>query len=509
VIGLLFLAAVATMAQEPSSPTFRGGVQLIQLTVVAQDKQGKPVMDLRREDFQVLDNGSPRDISLFVAEKPASSQPESKAPGVFTNQIASSAGSRAAYSVILIDNLFTDFLTTGRGGSEEGGGFGVQKALRALRSIPRNEKIAIYAMNSRKIDVLCEFTSDRDLLERQLRKWKASTDTPELSAEILTNDGGGPYASANAAATEHAVGDAYRHPAIRRAAASDDEISALADHLGGIPGHKRLIWLSNRFVISPSALRELSDAGFAIYPVDVDGVCVCPGASTCNTCPQRPVALMEGIAAQTGGVAFHGRNDLDVAIREAIEDGRTGYTLGFYRSDDDRSSQVHRIAVHVIRTDLTLRYGASYEVEPARTPAAATKPDLARALNAAADATAVSIRASATRAQDRLDIHVVVDAAGLKLALNRNQWIGRIEMGARFMAADGKPVGEAVSQRLNLNLRQATYDSVVQQGIAYHNVLKIPPAAVELRLLFANPASGKIGTFTLPLSEVPITGAVQ
>ena len=39
-------------------------------------------------------------------------------------------------------------------------------------------------------------------------------------------------------------------------------------------------------------------------------------------------------------------------------------------------------------------------------------------------------------------------------------------------------------------------------GLAYHKELKIPARAVELKLLFANPASGKIGTLTIPLSKV-------
>jgi len=41
---------------------------------------------------------------------------------------------------------------------------------------------------------------------------------------------------------------------------------------------------------------------------------------------------MDGIAALTGGVASYLRNDIHVAIREAIDDGRVSYTLGFYPS---------------------------------------------------------------------------------------------------------------------------------------------------------------------------------
>jgi hypothetical protein len=95
----------------------------------------------------------------------------------------------------------------------------------------------------------------------------------------------------------------------------------LADHLAGVPGRKNLIWLSNRFVIGPAALRRFSEANVAIYPVDLDGVCGGPD-DPLTRCPTRPKELMNSIASQTGGLAFYSRNDLEIAMHEAINDGR-------------------------------------------------------------------------------------------------------------------------------------------------------------------------------------------
>ncbi len=127
----------------------------MQVNVIAQDKQGKPIADIRREDFQILDNNSPREIALFLAEveNAALSEPELKVPGVFTNRIASSATPHTGYSVILIDNLFTDIAragcndrTQGCPPNEEGSANARLQALRTLRSIPAGEKIALYAI---------------------------------------------------------------------------------------------------------------------------------------------------------------------------------------------------------------------------------------------------------------------------------------------------------------------------------------------------------------------------
>lgn len=54
-------------AQE-KPPSFRVTTRLVELTVVAIDKHGNAVMDLKKEDFEVFDNGKPRKISLHRGE---------------------------------------------------------------------------------------------------------------------------------------------------------------------------------------------------------------------------------------------------------------------------------------------------------------------------------------------------------------------------------------------------------------------------------------------------------
>jgi hypothetical protein len=69
------------------------------------------------------------------------------------------------------------------------------------------------------------------------------------------------------------------------------------------------------------------------------------------------------------------------------------------------------------------------------------------------------------------------------------------------MAADGTEAGEVVSDTMTLNLRPATYTSMLETGLPYRKELMIPAKAVELKLLVGNLASGKIGTLTIPLPE--------
>ena len=72
---ILFLLAITAAAQDsPPEPTFRTGTELVQLSVVAQDKNGKAVADLRREDFQIFDNGAQQEIACFWRTNPLQSR---------------------------------------------------------------------------------------------------------------------------------------------------------------------------------------------------------------------------------------------------------------------------------------------------------------------------------------------------------------------------------------------------------------------------------------------------
>ena len=143
------------------------------------------------------------------------SGPEAGTRNTFTNRIATPAGSHNGYSVILIDNLFTIF---GDPDKEPGGrALARLQALRTLRSIPSGEKIAIYAVG-RKLEVICEFTSDRDLLERQLTAWTPSVDAPATSGEVLVIAIQWPSPGLRASQSLAAAQEAARLDALQRAA---------------------------------------------------------------------------------------------------------------------------------------------------------------------------------------------------------------------------------------------------------------------------------------------------
>ena len=60
--GLLLLTAVGTSTQEP---TFRSSTRIVPVITTVTDAQGRLVPSLEREEFTILDNGKPQDITFF------------------------------------------------------------------------------------------------------------------------------------------------------------------------------------------------------------------------------------------------------------------------------------------------------------------------------------------------------------------------------------------------------------------------------------------------------------
>src|SRR5688572_29084949 len=67
-VAVLLAASVATastLADAAQQPTFRSGTQFVPLFTTVTDAQGRLVPDLDRDQFTILDNGKPKNITVF------------------------------------------------------------------------------------------------------------------------------------------------------------------------------------------------------------------------------------------------------------------------------------------------------------------------------------------------------------------------------------------------------------------------------------------------------------
>ena len=60
------VAAVVVVAQQPQTPVFRSGTEIVDLYVTVTDRNGRLVPSLLQEDFEILDEGVVPEIVLFA-----------------------------------------------------------------------------------------------------------------------------------------------------------------------------------------------------------------------------------------------------------------------------------------------------------------------------------------------------------------------------------------------------------------------------------------------------------
>jgi VWFA-related protein len=404
----VLVLAVATLgsasgAQSASSPqptnpppALHASPRSIVLSVVVQDKDGHPVRGLKPQNFRVTESGVPQTIAR--TEEHSSQSPTSTArsfpslpPGTFTNYTPIAPGE--TLNILVIDALNTPLKDRN---------FIRSQVVQYARHADPNTRIAVFGLANRLI-LLQGFASGpsalRDVVERKLIARVPSTaDQPVADQQPGSNPPTAPssLASPTAKGSPPAVIVAANLRAFEeelgametafRVQYTLDAFNTLAHYLGAFPGRKNLIWFSGSFpfnvVPDPSLqhpftvadtdakeLREtvklLTRSQVAVYPVDARSLIAAsatkttPGShahslsidqSKVNQSQAAEHAMMEAIAASTGGRAFYNPESLADAVNSAVAAGSNYYTLTYSQTsleDDGSYRPVHVDAIGV------------------------------------------------------------------------------------------------------------------------------------------------------------------
>ncbi|MDR3727207.1 MAG: VWA domain-containing protein [Terracidiphilus sp.] len=322
VIPEITLTAANDVPDEPANApqTQEGGVtlkltsRLVDVGIVAYDKKGHPVKDLKQEDFEVYDNGRKQEIRFFSAlVSPSPTQPQVQpqaqaapnappeavpAEHAFSNRAADTAAGpgpapEAGATILLIDESHIAWADMNHAR---------QEILRFLATLPGGERVGLYTMTGLGFRVLEEVSTDHAALKARLQKWMPSAQSVALAQEEETRNrqhfdevhNVADLNSVNGNHTEVPDAEVPVDPQLltmgsNPARASLIILSSVARHLSAVPGHKNLIWVSSDNVfadwrdqavgidkspkfIDSYALRAqeaMNDAHAAVYPFDV------------------------------------------------------------------------------------------------------------------------------------------------------------------------------------------------------------------------------------------------
>ncbi|MES1260288.1 MAG: VWA domain-containing protein, partial [Acidobacteriota bacterium] len=486
--------ARAQISGEPEVPTLHSDTRVVQIAVSARDSHGRPVRGLTREDFKVTDQGKPRAIQIFGAsderDPEASSRPSAPLPAnVFTNRIPPPARTGRA-SAILFDGVNTAF---------EDQAWSRLKIIDLLRTLPAKDPIALYATTP-GLRILQDYTTERDLLLRSLQAFtpvppRGLSATPSGLGDASVRHPGAPPAESPAA-----EGRFFMDRRVENTLAT---LSAIGKHMAVLPGRKAILWVTSAF--PPGELRAsfpdrfsktvaaLNEANVAVYPIDARGL---------TPAPPVEIPTMQEFAESTGGRAFYGRNDLDAAITEALEDARTTYTLGFYVSDTEMDGRFHRLKVQVARPGIGLGYRHGYLAGAGETPGQEGKNEaLEASLLSPLDETAVGITAAIGISGGSLQVRLNLDPKTLSLKSAGDLSSGSLD--EMFVETDQSGrVYARIADHMQFQVTPKNRAAFAGRGLTYTKSLPLAPGATRLHIVIRDALGGHTGSVTVPLQEL-------
>ena len=566
--------AVGSAQSAPPGFSLHVSTRLVDIGVTAFDKKGKPVTDLTRDDFVIYDNGKKQNPRSFSHATAASVSPETVAsadiPVIYSNRIDATgivqpAGPTAPESstLILLDatSLNMRDLTNAR-----------ERILGFLDKLPASEPVGLYIRAGYGFRVLAEGTTDRAALISALRLWTPNAqdlararedevrnrqqfDTVQSSSDLQFV--GGNIAGSTSASSELAIpGGTSSNVGSKQTGEGTDStrqaltvVVAVAAHMGSIPGHKNLVWITSDNVlanwtgqgsgkgkgsnsVANLAIRTqeaLNDAHVSLYPFDASqletsstdaslqnadvqldqsvrdniptayqgDVMPTPNARASAQMQQDilPVqAAVQQMAEATGGRSFGRSGNLVADLKSVIEEGQATYLLSF-APDTQPDDQYHRLTVAVpSRRGITLRYrtGYLYSKEPTT-----LKERFKQAIWQPLDSTGIAIRAQRTNASSGAAVSLDIAATDVTLTQKGDRWTGNLDIFLVQRDATGMHA-ELKEQTLALALKSATYEKAMREGIPFDQYLEKTPDSGTLRIIVVDQNSGRIGSVTLP-----------
>jgi VWFA-related protein len=534
VIGIVCCAGtIAALAQTPAPPAqvppvFRSDTRLVEVSVVVHDKSGAPAVGLTRGDFTLYDEGKEQRIELFSvdSDQTVGTAPV-LAPGEYSNR--TEGRTSGAVTVVLFDRVNTS-LADQRQARDQ--------VVKVLGQIRREDRVALYVLDSTSLRMLHDFTSDSTSLIRVFSKQPAR-EAPEIDAlDVgdrplacpMCDEAGGLSGFLLGAAQD--LSNLVTKTRIEMSAAA---LETIAHRLAGVQGRKNLIWVSSGFPLVLSghlgveqmtepvdrATRAASDANVAIYPVDARGLVVnqMPSVMTSNATfgntgdlpprpPSRTVSFDSAkmLAADTGGRAFFNTNDIASAVRGALDDGRLTYVLGYYPSHGKWNGAFRAITVQVNRPGVDVRHRLGYAALPLPSvkTAAQTRTDaLLEQAGSPLEATGIGLTGRVTRdgAETSRDVTIAihVDPGAISIWRDGDNWSVSLALAIAQSTPDGQVVKSVVGD-VDVGVPAARYEQIMTKGFNFTRNVALVPTATRVQVVLRDPATGATGSLIIPVS---------
>ncbi|MEP7273440.1 MAG: VWA domain-containing protein [Acidobacteriota bacterium] len=526
-------------------PAIKVSTTLVEVRAVVTDRQDRLVKDLKKEDFEILENKQLQEVSFFsqitVGERVPSTPELAGNTGAAAERRRPGAASDSPTRTIV---LFVDNLHM----SDTSLLFAKQTLKRFIAEKLAEDDLVAVMTSGGTLGLFSQFTRDKRVLQYAVdkigaRSTNAHTNfTPYLASQVEL---GAPDAL-DFAIQVMAVEDAITGPrnmmeSLARARSSQImseatyqrriallTITALTERLATLPGQRLIVALSDGFTlygqggsIDTSDLQRVTSkaavAGVVIYTIDARGLAPPPGfdvslrgmngAPAANGFLSRAESdnenVLNALARDTGGEPYRNTNDLVGSMRKALDNNSSFYALSYYPGDDE-SSKFRRITVRVKgHPEYKVRAQQGYlpsALAKASKDAAVKTPQqrLAEAAVAPLAIADIGVFATADFIETEVDnaqvsLQVFIDGAKLQYTEEKERHRFALEMIALVFDASGKQI-KADSTAIQTNLLPASMERAKALGLRYSRRIELKPGTYQIRVGIRELETDKMGT---------------
>ena len=526
-------------AAQGQAPTFKVQVDYVEVDVLVTDGRGNYVRDLKREDFQVFEDGKPQAVTNFAlvdipierAERPLfAKQPVE--PDVRSNERPFDG----RVYVMLLDEAHTLPSNTAL----------VRRAAQKFidEKLGANDLMAVVFARGTVGgggSYGQEFTSNKRLLGLAVQNFTGSA--PRSATLNKMQD------YINTSAMRAAGGGAPPQDMDRQerefnARAMLEEMTAVADWFASVRGRKKTILLFSEgisydihdvfanggnnaasmitsrmqdfirsatkanvslYAIDPRGLMALSDGNIELVSVGTGD----PAAARLNESGLRDESRLareslQTFAEETGGFAVVNTNGFANAYDRIVQENSAYYVLAYYPPNPKRDGKFHKIEVRVTRPGLTVRSRRGYANPTGKVavpPKSVLSAELRDTLESPLPVSGLAMKVFAAPfkgAAPNASVLLGVELRGRDITTEASS---SLEMAVFAVDVKGK-VKASSRETLSLNLKPDTKTRVEQTGIRLLSRMNMPAGRYQLRIGARDSTGGALGSVLYDL-EVP------
>jgi VWFA-related protein len=472
-------------------------LKLLDLNVVALDSHEQPVNDLTVDDFQVTDAGKPQKIVFFRHRDTALRQ----APKLAPNEVSNRGAESVPYAtVILFDLMNESFGSRGTAANE---------IIKTLANLETADYLYLYILT--------------------IDGWL-------FAVHGLPNGEGGPDAAHWTKQIKPQLDKALKTVLRNRPTEVDVAIRtqltfAALDQMGlelsRVPGRKNLVWVTDgvpiglgpnrsdtgEFIDFTPLLRQLSQAlersGVAIYPVrqvmlgtpdrigaTSGGAGATGGAGT----GMQSIATLDEFASVTGGRPNAGK-DIGGALKQAMNDVRVSYQIGYYAPERNWDGKFHKVRVTCKRKGVHIQAKTGYYAWAV--PLGEGSEQAIRAVAGTQfDAAEIGLRGTLTvDAKDKhsAQLNVRIDARDVAFGQQGDHSDAQLRLAVVGYFNDGRVEGSHVIP-FDVHYSAEEREKARNEGIVFARSVPVSDQVGRLRFIVFDRGSNAIGSLTIPLS---------